>query len=156
MMRIVLALVIGAMAAGCSGPPAPVSPENTPAPAGGPLAGTRWRLVELQSMDDAQGTSKPSSPASYTMRLDADGRVSMTLNCNQGTGTWKATAASADSGSFEFGPLAVTRALCPPPSLDERIAAQAQYVRSYLLRDGKLNLSLMADGGIQVWEPDPH
>jgi hypothetical protein len=46
-----------------------------------------------------------------------------------------------------------TRALCPPPSLDEQVTSQAQYVRSYLLRDGRLHLSLMADGGIHVWEP---
>jgi hypothetical protein len=32
--------------------------------------------------------------------------------------------------------------------------AQAEYLRSYLLTDGKLYLSLMADGGIYAWEPD--
>jgi len=31
--------------------------------------------------------------------------------------------------------------------------AQAPYVRAYLLRNGRLHLSLMADGGILVWEP---
>jgi heat shock protein HslJ len=84
-----------------------------------------------------------------TGRADA-----MQLNCNRATGTWKAKP-SADSanGRFEFGPLAGTRALCPPPSLDERVAGQAQFVRSYLLKDGRLHLSLMADGGIYVWEP---
>jgi hypothetical protein len=59
-----------------------------------------------------------------------------------------------NSGRFELGALAMTRALCPPPSLNERIAGDADYVRSYLLRDGRLYLSLMADGGIYVWEPD--
>jgi hypothetical protein len=38
-----------------------------------------------------------------------------------------------------------------PPSLDERFAAQAPYVRDYLLRDGPLYLSLMKDGGIYAW-----
>ena len=28
------------------------------------------------------------------------------------------------------------------------------FVRSYLLKDGRLYLSLMADGGIYAWEPD--
>jgi hypothetical protein len=37
--------------------------------------------------------------------------------------------------------------------LDERVTGQAQYVRSFLLKDGRLHLSLMADGGIFVWEP---
>ena len=49
----------------------------------------------------------------------------------------------------------MTRALCPPPSLDERIAADSAYVRSYFLRDGVLALSLMADAGIYLWEPIP-
>ena len=57
------------------------------------------------------------------------------------------------SGSFSFGRLAVTRALCAPPNLDERIARDSEYVRSFLLRDGRLYLSLMADAGIYAWEP---
>lgn len=39
-----------------------------------PLAGTEWRLVEFQSMDDAVGTVRPSDPSLYTMRLNGDGR----------------------------------------------------------------------------------
>jgi len=44
-------------------------------------------------------------------------------------------------------------ASCPPPSVDEQITKQAPYFRSYLLKDGRLYLSLMADGGIFAWEP---
>ena len=46
------------------------------------------------------------------------------------------------------------RALCPPPSMDESIVAQSAFVRSCLLKGGRLYLSLMADGGIYAWEPD--
>jgi heat shock protein HslJ len=125
-------------------------------PAGEALAGTSWRLVEIQSMDDAIGTVRPADPARFTMRLDADGTAHLQLDCNRANGTWSAEPASgAKSGGFTFGKLAMTRALCPPPNLDERIAAQSEYVRSYLLKDGRLHLSLMADGGIWVWEPEP-
>jgi heat shock protein HslJ len=125
------------------------------APAG-PLAGTEWRLVEIQSMDDAVGTKRPDDPSLYTMRLGADGTVNMRLNCNRANGSWSAKpSADPSNGQFEFGPLAGTRALCPPPSLDDEITAQARYVRGYMLRDGRLSLSLMADGGIWVWEPLP-
>ena len=121
-----------------------------------PLANTRWRLVEFQSMDDAQGKTRPHDPAAYTMHLRADGSVQLQLNCNRAQGTWSARpAADGSSGGFEFGPLATTRALCPPSSMDEMIAAQARFVRGYLLRDGNLYLSLMADGGIFAWAPDP-
>jgi len=163
-----LALVFGTLAAGCGSPaekPAapPEEAASAPradgaAPAASPLpaalAGTEWRLVEFQSMDDAAGTQRPSDPALYTMSLQGDGSVAMRLNCNRATGTWQAQAGpDGTSGQFTFGPLAATRALCPPPSMDERVTSQASYVRSYLLKDGKLYLSLMADGGILVWEP---
>ncbi len=118
------------------------------------LAGTAWRLVEFQSMDDATGTVRPQDSSLYTMRLHGDGTVQMRLNCNQANGSWSATPSSdTASGGFEFGPLAMTRAFCPPPSMDASIAAQAQYIRSYLIRDGRLYLGLMADGGIYAWEP---
>jgi len=38
--------------------------------------------------------------------------------------------------------------------MDESIVAQSQFIRSYLLKDGRLYLSLMADGGIYVWAPE--
>ena len=161
-------LVVGTLAAGCGSPAekpaappaaaasAPKAEETAPAAASLPaaLAGTEWRLAEFQSMDDAQGTERPSGPALYTMSLQGDGSVAMRLNCNRATGTWRAQAGpDGTSGQFTFGPLAATRALCPPPSMDERVTSQASYVRSYVLKDGRLHLSLMADGGILVWEP---
>lgn len=118
------------------------------------LAGTEWRLVEFQSMDDAQGTTRPQDTSLYTMRLVADGTVSMRLNCNRANGKWTADqAGSPSSGGFTLGPLASTKALCPPPSMDGLILKDAGYIRSYVLKDGRLYLSLMADGGIYVWEP---
>lgn len=117
------------------------------------LAGTKWRLIEFQSMDDGQGTTAPDDRSKYVMQLNDDGSVNMQLNCNRATGSWTAEASSDESGSFGFGPLAMTRALCPPPSMDEQIGMHAEYIRSYLLRDGNLYLSLMADGGIYAWEP---
>lgn len=120
-----------------------------------PLSGTAWRLVEIQSMDDAIGTVRPEDPSLYHMRLNSDGTVLMRLNCNRASGTWSAEAGlKPTSGRFTFGPLASTRYACPPPSLDERMSAEFGYVRSYLLKDGRLYLSLMADGGIYAWEPD--
>jgi hypothetical protein len=134
-------------------PGAPAVPD---APAAGkPLAGTSWRLIEIQSMDDAVGSTHVADPSRYTMRLNGDGSVALRLNCNSATGSWSAEAAGPDSpsGRFEFGPLAATAALCPAPSLDDQVTKQAPYFRSYLLNEGRLYLSLMADGGIFVWEP---
>ena len=107
-------------------------------------------------MDDAIGTIRPVDPSVFTMRLDEDGSVSMRLDCNRATGNWSAEpAGDGSSGGFQFDQLAGTRALCPPPNLDERMLRDAQYVRGYLLRDGRLYLSLFADAGIYSWEPVP-
>jgi heat shock protein HslJ len=148
-------LVACMVLAGCGDMPArPVAAADSPPAAHRLLAGTTWRLVEIKSMGDATGTARPDDRAKYTMQLRDDGTVAMQLNCNRASGAWTAApAADAISGRFTFGPLAGTRALCPPPSLDERVIGQAPQVRGYLLKDGRLNLSLMADTGILVWEP---
>lgn len=118
------------------------------------LQGTAWRLVEILSMDDAQGSQRPGEPSRYTLLLDRNGQASLQLDCNRATGTWQMQAsADRSNGTFRFGPLATTKALCPAPSLGERLGQQLPYVRGYSLRDGRLHLSLMADGGILVWEP---
>jgi heat shock protein HslJ len=167
------AIVLAALAfAACrpgdetTGAPPPVEQTEIAAEGGAPeasspwggrastLEGTSWRLVEFQSMDDAIGTLRPDDPSKYTMTLHGDGTVSMQLDCNRATGTWSAEPASDEGGSFRYGPLATTRALCPPPSLGERIARDAEFVRSYLLRDGRLHLSLVADAGIYAWQPE--
>jgi heat shock protein HslJ len=130
-------------------------PQVAPA-AAAQLAGTAWRLVEFRSMDDAIGTVRPEDPAKFTMQLNSDGTVTMQLDCNRASGSWQAKpGADGVSGSFTFGRLASTRAYCPPPNLDVTVTAQAEYVRSFLLKDGRLYLSLMADGGIFAWEPLP-
>ena len=144
---LALLAVLGTLGAGCA--------TDTSTTSGNPLAGTSWRLVEFQSSDDAIGTTRPDDPSLYTMTLSDDGTAALRLNCNRASGTWSAEpAADGTSGAFAFGPLAMTRAFCPPPSMDQSIAAQAGFVRSFVLRDGRLYLSLMADGGILAWEPD--
>lgn len=159
-------LAIGSAAlivlAACSPTRPSAAPTANPSPGGvaeapgAPLAGSSWRLVEIQSMDDAIGTTKPDDPSLYTLAFDREGRVAMRLNCNRGIGSYKATPGpDGASGSLAIGPLAVTRALCPPPSLDERIARDMDFVRGYLLRDGRLALSLEADAAIYLWEPAP-
>lgn len=158
-----LAIVLGALAcspasdargtAGDASKAATAIPDSTrPLPDG--LTGSEWQLVEIQSMDDAVGATRPEEPARFTMRLGADGTASLMLDCNRATGPWTAEAAGdGTSGRFGLGPLAATGALCPPPRLDEQITGQAQYVRGYRLQDGRLHLTLMADGGIWTWEP---
>jgi heat shock protein HslJ len=113
------------------------------------LAGTSWQLVKFQGSDDT--TLAPDDRAKYTIAFGAAGRLTARVDCNRGRGTWK----SSGSSQIVFGPLALTRAMCPPGSLHDHIVKQWANIRSFVIRDGHLFLSLMADGGIYEFEPIP-
>lgn len=112
-----------------------------------PLIGT-WRLVELQSNDDAIGTTRPDDPSKYELTLNADGSVAARLDCNRGFGQWQTNGPS----EISFGQLGMTRALCPEGSLDTRIARDLGFVRTYVLQGDRLSLNMFADGGNLVWD----
>ena len=133
--------------AGCS-----VTP---PQAASGSLSGTAWQLAAIQSMDDAQGTTRINDPQRFSLLFEANGKAAMRLDCNRGMADWRTEAVGPDGGQLRFGPVAATRALCPPPHLDERVARDLSHVRSYRIKDGKLYMSLEADGGIYEWIPQP-
>lgn len=119
-----------------------------------PLARSAWKLVAIQSMDDTQGTQQVARPERFTLRLDLDGRARLRIDCLQASTGWtSAPSGSPGSGSLTFGPLPAIRKTCGPASLDRRVLRDLPHVRSYLLRDGRLYLSLMADGGILAWAP---
>ncbi len=146
-----------ALLGGCATPSPPAPPASSTPPT---LAGSRWQLQALVSMDDAQGTARPADPARYTLAFAADGRASLQLDCNRGSASWRADPPSSDapgrwSGSLQFGVIASTRALCPAGSLEPRLVRALPFVRGYLLLDGQLHLTLMADGGILHWAPAP-
>jgi para-nitrobenzyl esterase len=111
------------------------------------LGGTSWQLVKFQGSDDKILT--PDDKTKYTITFGTDGRVNARIDCNRGMGPWN----SSGPNQLQFGPLALTRAACPPGSLSDRIAKDWAFVRSYIIRNGHLFLSLMADGGIYEFEP---
>lgn len=143
-IRTTVAAIALLLLAACAG--------TGPLPAAG-IAGSTWELIEFQSMDDAQGITRPTPGQRYAITFGADGNASLQLNCNRGSARWTATPAPASgSGALSFGAPALTRALCPPPSLDTRIARHLEFVRSYIIGDGVMSMSLMADGGIYRWK----
>lgn len=119
------------------------------------LAGTSWRLVQARTKDGTPATVTPDDPSKYTLTFGKDGRVAARLDCNRGAGVWKSEPGNGTSGSVGFGPIASTRAFCPPPSLGEQLSADLGLVRGYLIIDRRLNLSLLEDSGTLVWEPMP-
>lgn len=128
--------------------------QKKPADKPAALAGSAWELVAIQSMDDAQGTTRIAKPETFTVSFAADGRANLRIDCNRGNASWKANPSSdSASGSLEFGPLATTKMMCPPGSHNQKLIRDLPSVRSYLIKNGKLYLSLMADGGIYEWQP---
>ena len=118
------------------------------------LADTAWALRSIQSMGAGTGTAPIDEPSRFTIRFGPDGRATMKLDCNRGTATWQSTpAADGQTGALRFGPIAGTRALCPPPQLDERVIRDLASVAGYRFADGRLYLTLRADGGIYEWQP---
>jgi len=61
------------------------------------FAGTSWQLVKFQSMDDT--TLKPDDRAKYTIEFQGGGRLSVRIDCNRGTGTWKSQARARSSSA---------------------------------------------------------
>jgi para-nitrobenzyl esterase len=135
-----LAGLIGLFLASACAPTPP--PEPPPS-----LAGTSWQFVRFQGGDGR--VQVPDDPAKYTVAFGADGVVGVRFDCNRGRGSWK----SERPGLLLFGPMAMTRAMCPPGSLHDQFIRHWFYVRSYVIRGGRLYLSLMADGGIYEFEP---
>ena len=121
------------------------SPRSA-APEGG-LDGTTWRLVRIMSMDDT--TDLPGDPGLYSLQFGRDGSMTLTADCNTGTGSW-----SSDSpGQLRFGDITATGAECAPGSMHRKYVSQFQWVRSYVLENGHLFLATMADGSIIEFEP---
>jgi para-nitrobenzyl esterase len=133
-------LLAAALALGCA-----QAPQGAP----GNLGGVVWQLVKFQG-----GDGKVLTPVGekYTLEFGADGRVRARIACNRGSGSFK----TDNRSQVEFGPMAVTRAMCPPGSMDlhDHVLKQLSNIRSYVIKDGRLYLSLVADGGIYEFEPD--
>jgi len=124
------------------------APSQAAGPSTSPgLQGTSWQLVKFQGGDSK--TLVPDDGAKYTIEFGASGQLTARIDCNRGRGSWS----SGGPSQLQLGPLALTRAACPPGSLHDQIVKQWSNVRSYVLKDGHLFLSLMADGGIYEFQP---
>jgi heat shock protein HslJ len=148
---IAIGMAVGPMLTACQPAPQDSSPthqQNVAAVV--ELNDTRWQLVELISTDGLTGAVRPGDPNRYLLYLHSDGTATLNLDCNVATGPWSSVnSAEGISGVFSIGPASMTRALCLPDSLDQRIANELKYIRSYVVKDGRLNLRLM-NGGVQI------
>ena len=106
-----------------------------------------WQLVRIE--DGAGRAIIPDVKAKYTLEFDALGRFDARVDCNRVRGKW----ASPGPGQLLLGPLELDRAGCARGSLHDYIVKQLPNIRSYVVRDDRLVLILMADGGTLEYEP---
>jgi para-nitrobenzyl esterase len=138
MKRWVVLFVTLGIAAGCA---------PTPKVQLGGIGDTSWQLVKFQGGNGTVLT--PDDRTKYTLAFTNDGYVSVRFDCNRGRGTWILNGPN----ELRFGPLALTRAMCPPGSLHDHFVKQWPFVRAYTLKGGHLFLALAADAGSYEFEP---
>jgi para-nitrobenzyl esterase len=138
MKRWLVLLVTLGIAAGCA---------PSPKVQLGGIGETSWQLVKFQGGDGTVLT--PDDRTKYTVAFTNDGYVSVRLDCNRGRGTWILNGRN----EIRFGPMALTRAMCPPAPLYDHLVKQWPFVRTYTLKGGHLFLALMADAGSYEFEP---
>lgn len=104
------------------------------------LRGTSWQWVGFTSSAESLTVANPER---YTLTF-TDDRVAIRADCNRGT----TPVASPSPGALRIGPIAMTRALCPPGSLSNRFARDLSRTVHYSIRGGELHLELPSDSGV--------
>lgn len=138
-MRVTAILATTVFLAGCAAPPAtPVKLDDT-----------RWTLVAFAG---GTGEIRPARPGQYRLEFLAAGRLAAQIDCNRGSGTWQNTATPANRGGLKLGPLALTRMMCPPDPLGQRLPQDIPNIESYRVVDGRLHLDLTGNAGSYIWE----
>jgi len=105
---------------------------------------TWYWLGSLQSTTARQ----PSHPEAYTLQI-RDDRAAIRADCNRGSGT-----VSLEGDRITFGPMAMTRAFCPPPSRGDEYARGLQSAERLDAHGGVLRLGLK-DGTSMYFANDP-
>lgn len=142
---IIVALVIAACAATEPGAPLMPGSVNAPPPpiaAAGDalLTGTVWSWKETVMGDGKRIV--PNSSARYTLLFQPGGMVAVQADCNRGSASYL-----LNGSSLSFGPIALTRAMCPPGSMDAEFVKGLGLVSGELFRGDDLVLTLKVDSG---------
>lgn len=114
-------------------------PGMIPVPSDSTIAPGTWRWVGTVTPVER---IVPPSPDNYTLEFMPDGRVDAKLDCNGGSGGYR-----IDGKSIRFGPLATTKMMCPPGSMDVKFAQQIDAARIWFMHGDTLMIDLYADSG---------
>jgi para-nitrobenzyl esterase len=112
------------------------------------LAGTKWTLVQFTGRrnDDVR---VPAAVENYDITFGADGKVAVQADCDAGTGLWSTPERSV----LKFSQLAIARGTCQPASMSYKFLRDVAHMNTYVVRNGRLHISLIADGGVYEFKP---
>jgi len=142
-----ITLPVLATLAACATDSPPVMPGSVNAPpppmaAAGDalLTNTVWRWTDTVMSNDTH--IKPDAPERYTLEFQPGGMVAVRADCNRGSGSYLLSGSA-----LTFGPLAMTRAMCPPGSKDTEFLRGLAAVQGQSFRGDDLVLTLKLDAG---------
>ncbi len=82
------------------------------------------------------------NPDMYTLTFLPDSTVRVLIDCNRGSGNYHIVGKS-----IRIGPVATTRMMCPPGSMDTIFGQQIDGARTWFMQSDTLMMDLMADAG---------
>ena len=112
--------------------------QGTPDPL---LIGTAWKWQQTLYASDQKRL--PPNPENYTLKLLADGKVNIRVDCNFGGGVYR-----LKSSEISIQITHTTRAACPPESLEQSYIQDLNTAGRYRMEGDFLYLSLKNDMGM--------
>jgi len=99
-----------------------------------------WQWQVTRYSNDTQAA--PQDSARYRLRLEADGSLRVTADCNQAAGRYR-----VDRSTIAIEVMHTTRAACQPGSLDAVFLGDLAAATIFFVRAGDLYLDLQYDTG---------
>ena len=145
LLSAALAFAVTACAATDPGTPALPGHVNAPPPpmaAAGDslLTNTVWAWQGTQTKDGAR--IAPDAAERYALVFAPGGMVSVRADCNRGSGSYL-----LNGNQLTFGPIALTKMMCPPGSRDGEFLRGLAAVAGQSMSGNELVLTLQGDGG---------
>jgi heat shock protein HslJ len=140
-----LAFAVAACAATDQGNPVLPGYVNAPpppmaAPGDALLTDTPWTWQSTQLADGSR--IAPDAPERYTLTFQPGGRVNVRADCNRGSASYLLNASQ-----LSFGPIALTKMMCPPGSRDGAFLEGLGAVSAQGMSGSDLVLTLRGNAG---------
>ena len=118
--------------------PPPTGPQEVPVTE---ITNITWQWTELIENQPAAQSLVPD-PENYTLTFFEDGTFGILADCNSGNGSY-----TVSGNTIEFGPMALTLAMCPPESLHDQFMRLLGQVDTFGMLDGMLVFTLQDGAG---------